>query len=409
VNTPAAPSNNVRLLFYCLRYLMPDEHPVFFFPRVLPLNYRVAVLERLNERLNDRLVVCSGRPPGGSSLESIIGEKEYAYRQVELPNYWLNGETVHAQPFGRAFRCHGTPSVVMIEESPRTLTQPFLLAYAKWKGAGRVLWGHFSSNNRPFRPNQYWQDRYRLWTAHRAEACVCYTDAMAELLRPHLPKERLFVARNTLDTDTLFALYDSLNAEGRVAVRRRLNLPPNAPVLTFIGRLIPEKGTDVLLNVFDRLRAERPMTLQVIGDGPARQEMERRVAHDGINDVRFLGAIREWDESAPYLYASDVMLQPGYLGLSVNHAFSFGVPVVSQAAPASGERYHSPEAHFVEHGKNGMLAKHGSLDSLTYAVRRVLTEQDRFSEHARRYARNHLTIGRMVDGLEASVRRAERC
>ncbi len=383
-----------------------NERPIFYFPRMLPFNYRVAVLERLNERLGGRLVVCSGQAPEATALQSITDEEQRGYRIIQLRNLWWGGEKIHAQFFGRAFREGGMPSVIMAEESPRTLTQPWLLRHARRHGIGRVLWGHFSSNNRPFSPDN-WADRYRIRLARQAEAVVSYTEEMADLLRPFIPAKRLFVARNTLDTDTLFALYDQLAAAGKVAVRRRLGLPENLPVLVFIGRLIPEKGTDLLLDVFSALRARRPAHLLIIGDGPEHTAMERRVTEEKIENVLFLGAMKAWEASAPYLFAADVMFQPGYLGLSVNHAFAFGVPVVSQAPPPDGRRFHSPEVAFVEPGQNGMLAEYGNLDALLKALELVLDQQERFAHHALITARSRLTLDQMVDGLEAAIRFAE--
>lgn len=384
---------------------MKTGRPVFYISRMLP-DYRVAVLERLNERLGGRLVVCHGPPPQASSLRKLTTAPDYSFRHVPLTNVWLRGDAVHAQPFLAPFRQYGAPSVVLAEESPRSLTLPLLLAYARWRGAGRVLWGHFSSNDRPFRPEAHLLDRYRLWLARRAEACVAYTEPIADLLRPYLPAEHLFVARNTLDTDRLFALYDALDAEGRASVRRRLDLPAEEPVLVFIGRLLASKGTGALLDVFAGLRQERSATLLVIGDGPERATMEHRVDREGLEGVRFLGALTQWEDSAPYLYASDLMLMPGYLGLAVNHAFAFGLPIVSQVAPASGGRYHSPEVAFVEDGENGLLAPHGDPGTLLDAVRAVLADRDRFARSALHTARTRLTLDQMVDGLEAAVRYA---
>ena len=383
---------------------MPDR-PVFYFTRMVPA-YRFPVLERLNDRLDGRLIVCAGQPPQASSLRSLTDEQTHGFRQVRLRNVWLRDETLHAQPFRQVFRDAGPPGVVLAEESPRSLSLPWLLRYARRRGVGRLLWGHFSSNDRAFSP-RHPADRYRLALARSVEACVCYTEPIADMLRPYVPAERLFVARNTLDTDTLFALYDALAAEGRAAVRHRLGLPADAPVLVFIGRLIKTKGADRLLDVFGALRAKRVAYLLVVGDGPERQAMEARVAREALADVHFLGALPAWADSAPYLYAADVMLMPGYLGLAVNHAFAFGLPVVSQTAPDPAIRFHSPEVAFIEPGKNGLLAPSDDPAALLDAVERVLADRARFSQNAFAYARAHLTIDQMVDGLEAAIRFVE--
>ena len=45
--------------------------------------------------------------------------------------------------------------------------------------------------------------------------------------------------------------------------------------------------------------------------------------------------------------------------------------------------------------------------TLLHAVERVLAERARFSQNAYDYARTHLTIDQMVDGLEAAIRFVE--
>lgn len=378
------------------------ERPVFYFCRVLPA-YRFPVMERLNRRLGGQLVVCSGNPPNASSVHSLLHEETHGFKNIPLKNYWLKGETLHYQPFLRVFRQVGKPSVVLSEESPRSPSVPLLLSYARRQGAGTLLWGHFSSNNRPFNPRRYLLDQFRVWLAGRADGCVCYTEGIADMLQPYVPRERLFVARNTLDTDSLFALHGRLAREGKRAVRRRLSLPETAPVLLFIGRLIAEKGTDLLLDAYKAVRGSSDAALVVIGDGPEKRSMQARIEREQIPGVRFTGALTRWEDSAPYLYAADVMVQPGFLGLSINHAFAFGLPVVSQAGPP-GVRFHGPEVDYIQQKKNGILATHGDLEALIDAVKHVIRHQATFSEEAYRYADRHLTIDRMVGGLVDAIR-----
>lgn len=378
--------------------------PVFYVARFVP-GYRIPVLERLDARLGGRLVVCSGLPPDTSSLNYLVGEQAPGYRQIRLRNYWLRGDRVHAQPFGRAFREAGDPAVVLAEESPRSVTLPALLRYARRRGAGRALWGHFSSLYRRFEPEKNLLDRYRLSLARRVEACACYTEGVAAHLRPYLPDEKLFVARNTIDLGPLLAQHDALAAEGKAAVRRRLGLPLAAPVLLFMGRLVPQKGTELLLDTFARLRRDGPATLILIGTGPEQPQMEARIAREGLGDVRFVGPLPD-EEAAPYLFAADLMLMPGYLGLVINHAFAFGLPVVSQARPA-GVAFHSPEVEYVSPGQTGLLTETEGADALADAVRAVLADGEGYATRALAYAREHLQLTQMVDGLADAIAYAE--
>ena len=382
---------------------MPSDHrPIYYFARMIPW-YRIPVLEQLNERFDGRLVACAGDPPGASSLGNLVRGSTPAYKHVPLRNRWFFGERIHAQSFRNVFERHGAPAAILAEESPRSVTLPFLLRYAKSMGAGRVLWGHFSSNHRTFDPRRHFLDKYRLALAKRVEGCACYTEGIADLLRPFVPERNLFVARNTMDLGPMFAQREALAAEGKAAVRRRLAIPPDGPVLVYIGRLIREKGTDMLLETWARLTQETPATLLIIGDGPERAAMEAAVSARSLQGVRFAGPLLR-EEAGVYLYASDLMLMPGYLGLAVNHAFAFGLPVVSLRHPAGGVKFHSPEVEYVRSGETGLLCSGDSSEALAKGVREVLADRERYSANALTYAQEHLTLGSMVDGLEAAIR-----
>lgn len=376
------------------------DRPVFYVTRMLPA-YRLPIMERLNERLEGRLVVCHGQPPQATStlMDTVQGD----FRTARMRNHWFRGETLHAAPYGHLFETYGPPAVVLAEENPRSVTLPFLLRHARRQGAGRALWGIFYSVFRPFSAAHPLQ-RYRLAMAQWVDACACYTRSVRDVLRPYVPEDRLFVAQNTLDTDTLFTLRAELAREGKAAVRARLGLP-DQPTLVFTGQLIPRKGTDTLLDVFARLRARRPATLLVMGGGPERPDLEARVAREGIPDVHFLGSIPRLEDSAPYLYAADVMFLPGYVGLVINHAFAMGLPLITQHAPGRLP-FHGPEVESLEHGRNGLMVARGDDDALLAAVETVLDDRERFARNAVEYVETHLTIDHMVDGLYGAIERA---
>ena len=377
---------------------------VLYVTRMVP-HYRYAALRRLNERLGGRLVVCAGTPPRTSSLKTLTRATPHGYPTLPIRNVWIGGETLHIQPFGRIFRAYPAPSVVIAEESIRSVTLPLLLRRARQAGAARLTWGHFSSNRRPFSRRSP-TTCYRLALARSVEGCICYSEPIADLLRPHIDPSRIFVAPNTLDTCTLLALYEKLQRTGRAGIRRRLKLDIGCPVFVFLGRLIKAKGTTMLLDTFEILRRRHPnSTLVVIGDGPEHTIMKTRAGR--IGGVRMLGTVTDWSASAPFLYAADLLLNPGYLGLSINHAFSLGLPIVSQESPSPSIRYHSPEIAYLLPEENGLLAPYGNAEAMADAVDHVLANRDRYAHNALEFARANLGLDVMVDGLARAVSFAE--
>ncbi len=376
--------------------------PILFVTRFEAV-YRVPILNQLNERLQKRLVVCAG-PFSDASFKSLSPESESSYQIINLKNRWIGGDRALIQTLRPIFACN--PAVILAEESPRTISLPWLLAKARRRGIGTLLWGHFSSNQRAFSDRNL-PDRYRVALAKRVDGCVCYTDEIAEMIRPHVSPTRCFVARNTLDTDQLFGLRQALVAEGKRSIRARLGLPDQGNTVVYIGRLIAEKQLEKLLDLHKTLCSTSAATLIIIGDGPERAALESKIRREGLTNVFFTGALPKLEDSAPWLYAADVMVCPGYVGLNVNHSFCLGLPVVTCTSPDPNIRYHSPEIAYLKPNLNGMLAEYGNFESLVNATLTVLNDQERFSDHAYTYAKSYLQVDGMVDGLVQAIEYAE--
>jgi len=373
---------------------MNDADPhVLYVTRFVPA-YRLPILRRLNERLGGNLTICSGDPPKGSSFDGLVSTTDEGVDRIHLSNLWFKGESLHWQSFRKLFRLRPTANVVLMEESPRSLSQRPLIRMGKRQGCGTILWGHFSSNSRSLGSSD-WRDKRRLETAGKADVLLSYTDDIASQLRRKLPDLPVFVARNTLDTEVLDELYRELNARGKSSVREELGLAPS-PTILFLGRLIAEKGVMRVIETVSALPGDA-INVVVIGDGPERNVLTEKARELGVS-VHFTGALGDVRTSAPWIFASDVLLNPGYLGLSVNHAFSLGVPVVAPMASGPG-RMHSPEGAYVVSGENGLLAQSDSVEDLSKAVQSVLADQDKFSVAALRTARETLSMDTMIDGL----------
>lgn len=378
------------------------KDPIAYVARFVP-EYRRPVLEELNDRLNGRLVVCAGTPPE-ASFKALSSGPASTYKLIRLRNTWIGGQRALIQNTEPIFACN--PSVLLAEESPRTLSLPYLLTTAQRKGIGTLLWGHFSSNRRAL-SKIHPLDRYRIALARKVDGCVCYTDQIAELIAPHVPGKHCFVARNTLDTPQLFKLYSALAAEGKAHVRSRLGLPERGRIVVFVGRLVADKRPETLLDLHTALGITEQTALVLIGDGPEYGKLLARVENEGMGNVFLPGAIPRLEDSAPWIYAADVMVCPGYVGLNVNHAFCLGLPIVTCTSPDPKIRYHSPEIAYLQPNVNGMQARYGDLNELVKAVLAVLDNRDYFSANALAYAQANLKLESMIDGLVEAIQHAE--
>jgi phosphatidylinositol alpha-mannosyltransferase len=86
--------------------------------------------------------------------------------------------------------------------------------------------------------------------------------------------------------------------------------------ILFIGRLEVRKGLKYLLKAFSLVKQIHPdLRLEVVGDGPDRQKLEKLVQEEELRGVRFLGLVSELTKIR-LLHESDLFCSPAIFGES---------------------------------------------------------------------------------------------
>lgn len=154
----------------------------------------------------------------------------------------------------------------------------------------------------------------------------------------------------------------------RAASRRQLDVPPDAFLAAYAGRLVAEKGVHVLLDAVVRLRdvtpgAGQPPYLVFIGDGPERARLEDGARRAGAAaQVRFSGHLPSPRMPAT-LAACDALVLPSVgtaswteqFGRVLVEAMACGVPVVGTRCGAIPEVI-GPAGELVPPGDAAALA-----------------------------------------------------
>lgn len=137
---------------------------------------------------------------------------------------------------------------------------------------------------------------------------------------------------------------------------------PDAPLLLYVGRLSPEKRIDWIRPVLDAVPNAR---LAIVGDGPARAELERHFA--GTNTC-FTGFLRG-DDLADAYAAGDIFVFPAAnetFGNVVLEAMASGLPVVGAHSGGVLDN--------IIHEQNGLLFDPNDPDTLVHQTERLLRE-----------------------------------
>jgi glycosyltransferase involved in cell wall biosynthesis len=116
-----------------------------------------------------------------------------------------------------------------------------------------------------------------------------------------------------------------------------LNVPETAVLVTYLGRLSPEKDVDILLEQFAIAKDVVPdLHLMIMGKGACQSELEKQARQSGIaNSVLFTGPIA-YEEVGNYLAAADLFATASVTEvhpLTVIEAMAAGLPVVAISSP----------------------------------------------------------------------------
>jgi glycosyltransferase involved in cell wall biosynthesis len=293
--------------------------------------------------------------------------------------------------------------VIIFQWSPRSLSLVPALLRAQASGVPRILWGHGYSKDEKVR-----RRGGRKWLTRFATALVFYEPTMRDAyVADGWDPAKAFVALNSLDhTPIDEARRCWLERPDQLARFRQEHKIEGVPVILFVSRLHPNNRADLLIRATAALAAEMPgLKTVIIGNGNAeRARLEAIAGETGAADrVIFQNGIYDELELAPWFLSASVFCYPAHIGLSLIHALWYGLPAVTSDNLAA----QNPEIVALEDGVNGLFYRHGDVQSLTGALRKILTNEGRRSEMsaaARRSVEDKFTTSRMVDGLEAAIR-----
>ncbi|MEK7556516.1 MAG: glycosyltransferase family 4 protein, partial [Patescibacteria group bacterium] len=149
--------------------------------------------------------------------------------------------------------------------------------------------------------------------------------------------------------------------------RKDVNLPEGVPIFVSVGRLIPRKRYDLLLEAWREIPSAH---LVIIGDGPLKEDLQSKIAAYGLEKrVHLLGFV---DEAHKYkvLQASDAYISAteheGF-GIVYLEAMEAGLPIVT--TDTGGQR------DFLTEAENAILVATSDAKQLVAGMQRLLSDE----------------------------------
>lgn len=211
-----------------------------------------------------------------------------------------------------------------------------------------------------------WGQALGAWVGARrvvddASAVICVSSAEADIVRKRWPQVRVEVLPNGVDpSKAVEASGDRWRKENNVAL--------DAPLVTVVGRIDPQKGQLAAVEAVAALRERIPdLRLALIG-GVTNEDYYKRVL-DAVGDWAIVvpgyprGDRRLWDAYA----AASVVVVPSRhepFGIVALEAWASNRPVIASAVGGLAE--------FIESEKDGLLVPVGDVGALAQAIEFVI-------------------------------------
>lgn len=229
-----------------------------------------------------------------------------------------------------------------------------------------------------------WIDRI---TSTLANHYIALSEAVAQwaIHTLRVPSEKISVIKNGIDIQ-------------EIVPPDRTKKMYSGTVISYIGRLDPQKGIIYLLESIPLLRKNyrKPFTVLLIGDGPLKKEVQQIVSTNNLDKiVKILG----FQKNIPlYLAETDIVISPTLfegMSNSLLEAMAAGKPIITTNIPENRD--------IIETNSNGLLVEPRNAQTLAEGLEQLMNnpaEAARLGQAARLTIIEHFNIATTIEKLD---------
>lgn len=207
----------------------------------------------------------------------------------------------------------------------------------------------------------------------------CYADSKSQ--------RQFLVEQGIIDAKQLFVIGEGslagvdierfnparFSSEARMATKHALNIPENAQVILFVGRITVDKGVHELLEAFREIKAQQSRAhLVFVGRFDSDSGVAGGISQHDIEAVQDTHIVGYTECPEAYLTIADILCLPSYregFGTVVIEAAAMGVPTVGS------DIYGLSDA--VANGETGILVPARNSAALATALSTLLADEER--------------------------------
>lgn len=256
-----------------------------------------------------------------------------------------------------------------------------------------ILWGH------GFNPTEKHFVWLKILFLRMASCCVLFTNERRDIAAGYgYPTSRIFVAPNTIDTEKVFKIRESLCHDDLTDFLQYNGLEGKKYILYF-GRLLDYKRPEMLLEVLEHVLKEVPSFMIVyIGYGHMMEPLKRKVEQYGYQrHVKFAGGIFDERILGCYFQNAIATVLPTKSGLAIQHSFCYGTPFIT-----NGNRsMHGPEVELLIDHKTALIFKENDICDLADKILELIKDgnlRKQLSCECEKLMREVYTVDNMAQG-----------
>ena len=254
--------------------------------------------------------------------------------------YWQKGVNLYS---------YHQDDIVVISGNPRVVNHMLLLLICKLRNIPVIWWGQgWTAGSHGL------MSKLRLKLMSIADGVAVYTENEACKL-DHL--NRVVGLNNGLDIDFIRTISKSIK------INQENKQCPETLNILYIGRLTEKSNINLLIASLTLIN--RDFHLHIIGDGQLKPSIENFIKNNKLDSkVTLHGALYNESQIAEIANNCDCFVYPGAVGLSLIHAFAYGLPAIIH----NYSHDHMPEFSAFVEGWNGISFTQNDKYSLAKAI-----------------------------------------
>lgn len=304
-----------------------------FYPSLV--HYRRTLFENLwNDANVDFHIICS-TGTAYTALANFIPDSRYknAISYTKLATVRLFNHRMIFQPGSISALIKTKPEhIIFFGFDPHIISTIWTFLFAKYILRKKVYWWGHGVAGHQGRFGQF----FRRLFYNRSNGILVYSSRGKTDLINMKVKVPIVVVGNALNNED----YGFRNG----AIKKEFDVLR----IIFSGRLTKRKQLPLLIEALHGLQESIRFECAIVGDGPEKENLQHMIDGQGVKGITLTGALYG-DALKAYYQRSHLCVIPGDAGLTLIHAMSFGVPVITH-----GElRSHGPEIEILKEGVNG--------------------------------------------------------